>query len=497
MRPVVSLFLILACLLAGIPAGAQSTVVPVFEPGPCPVDLPAPGGVECGLLTVPEVHAAPDGPTIQIAVAILKSTSSRPQPDPLIFLSGGPGSNTLDSFVGGLGRLEGLLSARDVILIDQRGMGYSMPSLQCAEMTAVNEAPARLPFGAEATAQMGEAVAACSARLQADGVNLAAFNTVESAADVADLIHALGLARADLFGGSYGTTLALSVMRDYPDVLRSVILDTVTPTDVDLTASWGPDAERALDLVFAQCADDPACNANFPNLEAVFYEIVAKLDAAPLTLQVTHPDSGTPVAFSANGSDLIGGIITMLYHPDQIPMIPAAIYSVYLGNVDVLLPAATASLHESTTNGAFVAFRCHDDTLTTTPEAVEAAITAIDPRLQAFFQARYADEVARCDAWAAATPADAFEQAPVTSTIPTLLLSGELDPVTPPAWGAQAAATITPSHAYVVSGIGHGGNAFSSACGSNLTRQFLRSPDEAPDASCLDQIGPVRFYVPG
>ena len=285
-------------------------------------------------------------------------------------------------------------------------------------------------------------------------------------------------------------------MRDHPEVLRGVILDTVTPPDVDLTASWGENAERALDLVFAECADDPVCNANFPNLEAVFYEVVAGLDATPLTLHVTHPDSGTPVAFSANGSDVIAGVIRMLYHPEQIPTIPVAIYSVFLGNTDVLIPAAAASLHESTTNGAFVAFRCHDDTLATTPEAVAAAITAIDPRLQAFFRARYADEVARCDAWAAATPADAFEQAPVTSTIPTLVLSGALDPVTPPAWGAQAAATITPSHAFVFPGIGHGGNAFSSACGSNLTRQFLRTPEQAPDASCLDQIRPVQFYVP-
>ena len=76
-RLVVPFVLILIGLLAAIPAGAQSTSLPTFEPGPCPVDLPAPGGVECGMLTVPEVHATPDGPTIQIAVAILKSTSSR------------------------------------------------------------------------------------------------------------------------------------------------------------------------------------------------------------------------------------------------------------------------------------------------------------------------------------------------------------------------------------------------------------------------------------
>ena len=128
---------------------------------------------------------------------------------------------------------------------------------------------------------------------------------------------------------------------------------------------------------------------------------------------------------------------------------------------------------------------------------IEAAIATIDPRLQAFFRTRYAEEAARCDAWGAATPAQAFEQAPVTSTIPTLVLSGELDPVTPPAWGAQAAATITPSYAFVFPGIGHGGNAFSSTCGANLVRQFLRSPDEAPSASCLDQMRPVEFYVPG
>ncbi len=490
------LVLLAGLLLPALPSAAQDNPLPRFEPGPCPVDFPAQLTVDCGTLTVPEVHASPDGPTIQIAVAIIRAITATPRPDPLIFLSGGPGSNTLDSFASGLGRLESLLTTRDVILIDQRGMGYSRPALQCTEMTAVTQAGVRLPYGPEAIAQSAEAIAACSARLQAEGVDLAAFNTVESAADVADLVRALGLAQANLYGGSYGTTLALSVMRDHPEVLRSVILDTVTPTDVDLSAAWGANAERALNLVFDQCATDAVCNSVFPNLKEVFFEVVARFDAEPLILQVTHPDTGEPVEFRANGSDLIAGVITMLYHPDQIPMVPAAIYSVYLGQTDVLAPAAAASLHEGSTNGAFVAFRCHDDTLATAPEVVEAAIAAIDPRLQTFSTARYDDELARCAAWDAAAPAKPFELEPVTSTIPTLLLSGELDPVTPPAWGEQAARTIAPSYHYVFPGIGHGGNAFSTDCGANITRQFLRDPQQAPDTSCLAQLKPVTFIVP-
>jgi len=245
-----------------------------------------------------------------------------------------------------------------------------------------------------------------------------------------------------------------------------------------------------------QWAADATCNSGFPNLKDVFFEVVARLDAEPLILQVTHPDTGGSVEFRANGSDLIAGMITMLYHPEQIPMIPAAIYSAYLGNVDVLAPAAASSLHDSSTNGAFVAFRCHDDTLAATPEVVEAAIAAIDPRLQAFASARHDDELARCAAWDAAAPPEPFELGPVTSAIPTLLLSGELDPVTPPAWGEQAASTISPSYHSIFTGIGHGGNAFSTDCGANITRQFLRDPEQAPDTSCLAQLDPVEFFIP-
>ena len=220
--------------------------------------------VKCGFLVVPEDRSLPKGPTIRLAVAIFKTPSSQRDPDPVLFLSGGPGLPLLERMgpTFNAGNLAGSLQNRDLILLDQRGNGYSQPSLRCS----ANETPR-----------------ACHDRLVKSGINLNAYTTLENAADVHDLIRALGYQQVNLEGVSYGTRLALTVMRLFQADLRSVVLDSVIPPQVNGFTSIPPAALRAFDVLFQGCSADPSCNSTYPHLHAVFYQLVADLNTTPIT----------------------------------------------------------------------------------------------------------------------------------------------------------------------------------------------------------------------
>ena len=181
----------------------------------CPFDIPDGYDMECGYLTVPENRSDPNSATIDLAVAIVRVDN--PASDPIIYLAGGPGSSAIDEFVSAPESwdINQFLYGSDLILLDQRGTGYSYPTLNCWEMEQA----------AENSISDYDAAVACHDRLVSDGIDLTAYNSAESAADVEDLRIALGYDTWNLFGISYGTRLALEVMRDYPDGIRSVIID--------------------------------------------------------------------------------------------------------------------------------------------------------------------------------------------------------------------------------------------------------------------------------
>jgi pimeloyl-ACP methyl ester carboxylesterase len=170
----------------------------------------------------------------------------------VLVLGGGPGEAQLVN-TGPLinaSNLASFTSGRDVILLDQRGEGYSQPSLSC---------------------QANEIRLACHDRLVSEGINLSAFTTLEDAADVHDLVRALGYKQVDLEGRSYGTRLALTVMRLYPGDLRSVVLISVDPPQVNNFATRAAVTQHAFNVFFQGCAANAYCNATYPHLQTVFY----------------------------------------------------------------------------------------------------------------------------------------------------------------------------------------------------------------------------------
>ena len=247
-------------------------------------------GFECGYVVVPERHANPDGPTIRIPVAVRRATAPNPHPDPLVLAQGGPGGDAFEIFTLLVPSTD-IAANRDIIIFNQRGTPYAEPELSCPETAAV------LPQTLAATEEEGnrlynEALSACFERLQSEGIDLSAYNSLENAADVPLVVQALGYDEYNFYGVSYGTLLGLHLMRNHPEGLRSVILDSVVAPDINFLSEVPASENRVLDEVFAACEADPDCREQYPNLEERFFNLVRQFDDKPVTLQLRDPETG-------------------------------------------------------------------------------------------------------------------------------------------------------------------------------------------------------------
>ena len=265
---------------------------PKFEPGPCAAGVPNDPRVECGVLTVPENRDRPQKAQVQLPVATVRSQAATKAPDPILHLAGGPGQAAFPilNFV----LATDLGGPRDVIVLSQRGTAASTPNLDCPELTDATWAQfATADPPAVEQRTFDTVVRACRARLRASGVDLNSYNTITNAADVGDLRLALGVREWNIWSLSYGTALAQQVMRDHPNGLRSVVLDSTVPPDKGFGGT--DEVRRGMDSIqrlLAGCATSPACNAAHPTLARDLTDVVAALDAQPYQSVVTDPDTG-------------------------------------------------------------------------------------------------------------------------------------------------------------------------------------------------------------
>ncbi len=223
-----------------------------FTTAPCRFPLPDQQPIECGDLSVPEDYSNPDGRQIRLHVAVIRSSSETPSPDPLFILYGGPGAYALDRIDSTVQRFSAVLAERDLILFDQRGVGYSQPSLNCPELDDFDLIVIDEQLNHDQLlARRLDTYAACRDRLQAAGTSLPAYSASALAADVAGLRRALGVDHWHLYGVSYGARLALMIVRDYPDGLRTLVLDSAYPVDIDLAAETAVMHTHALNTLFA------------------------------------------------------------------------------------------------------------------------------------------------------------------------------------------------------------------------------------------------------
>lgn len=463
-----------------------------FEEGDCPFDeseLPD-EDLTCGTLTVPADRDDPDTRDIELAVAIFGARDRDPLPDPVIYLDGGPGGNTLETISLSFDALvDPFLDERDFIVFDQRGVGYSEPELSCRFLDRLYAIVDQEIDPEEYKQDVIDRTRDCSEDKREDGIDPGLANSAESAADLEDLRLALGYDEWNLYGISYGTRLALTTMRDYPDGLRSVILDSTYPPEVDLDAEIVADFDRALRVLFDDCAADDNCSDKYPDLEDVFYETVDDLNDDPE--QIGGGFFGEEDIL-LTGDTFLSTVFQTLYITEILPQLPEFIYQTNDGDYELagLLISSFQQQAQYFTTGMYLSVQCTEEVPFTSQEKIEATLDEY-PKLAGAFAPDLDAEIEQCEAWGAA-PADPLENEPVESDVPTLVMSGSYDPITPPRWGQAVADRLQTAYFFEFPDAGHGVIP-SSACAERLAEQFLDDPEEQPDAACLDRLGPPEF----
>jgi pimeloyl-ACP methyl ester carboxylesterase len=462
---------------------ALAQTKPNLEKIACPTGVTA---TECGYLSVPESRFSGNGvaqKTIKLFTAIVRSKAPNKFPDPLVFLTGGPGEKAAQYTI-----LAQIFLRYDVVIFDQRGIGLSQPALECPEYNAISE-------DVSGSASVGDiavkALETCGARFKTQGIDLSAYNATESAADVNDLRLAYGFDKILLFGVSYGTRLAQEVMRSYPQGLRAVVLDSVIPPQVDRTADTPRSLEESLQKVLKACAADATCNTKYPNLERVLTDLVAKLNAKSVKVTL----GGTSSDLDGNG--MLGLVLASLYFSQGISEMPNLIYSLSAGKYDVLkgsfVEQFTQAVSDGVTIGAFFSHECRGEIASSSIAALRATYAQFP---------RWADAIgnspsvssergfAVCAAWGLTTPSGKENEA-LISDIPTLLMAGEFDPVTPSRYLALASAGLKNATVIEMKGQAHSVS-LTNLCGFGIVTQFLSNPSAKLDSSCAAQ-GKLSF----
>ena len=440
---------------------------------------------------MPENRAIPNSPLIQLHVAVFLSTAEGPDHDPVMHLAGGPGSSSLDvaGYLFGQG-LDAVLERRDFIFFDQRGTGHSLPRLDCPERNALTPMILSGTLSGEQESQViVDAFHRCRDRLTAQGIDLSAYNSAASAADVNDLRLALGYNQLNLYGDSYGTRLALTVMRDFPGAVRSVVLDSTYPLEVNLYTTLAPNAERAFDVLFDDCATDLTCNTAYPNLRTVFYNLVAQLNTNPVTVSLSVGGVNYPVLLT--GDLLIDVLFVGLYNPVVTTGMPKLIYQIQNGEYSILRNRLSLYFDTSSALGMGTSVQCAEEVPFNSGEDAYTAAQGVQPDIAAFFPQSVQYLFTLCQDWTGVPP-NPRENQPVISNIPTLILAGEFDPITPPAWGQMTASHLPNSYYYEFPGNGHWVTR-SSRCALSIMLTFLDNPLNPPDASCLGSQGGLQF----
>lgn len=475
--------MLLASLTLQPQTQSNAAYAPRFTSTPCKftvsADLVQGKDVLCGDLVVPEDRTQPNGRSVKLAVAVFKSLALHPMPDPVIYLAGGPGSPIVDSLGPSITKVNepDQVGNRDLILIDQRGTGLSRPSLDCPELREIFTPKGSTP-AARLSSQIGFSVKqtrACHDRLARAGVKLDAYNTPANAADIADLRVALGLHTVNLYGGSYGSRLAIAVMRDHPEGIRSVVIDAVAHPQFNQFTDAIPNFWRSLRLVFTQCAKSPTCNTHYPHLSTIFDRLVTRLNANPFTLQGIRVDGGT----------LGMALMAALYMDSVIPVVPRLLTEMERGKYDTTLQVASAIARTSTDSfGMYLSMECGDDLAGAVNQDMNARARRLPKSLRPLMIAStYSSYVKECRAWQVKPVADVYQD-PLVSTIPTLVMSSEFDPRTPPKNGLWVARTLSHGFAFTYPGLGHGAR-FHHSCPSTMAWSFINDPTQKPDSSCI------------
>lgn len=459
------------------PALAQHDIPVTFETTACPERI-APGEkVECGVLSVPENRGMLSDRMVKLPVTIFRSRSATPAADPVVFLAGGPG---LSNPGPRSGASDPFLEERDRIYLEPRGARFSSPWLECPEFSdaKLEIAAGRMAWVAQENAQVS-AARNCRARLIAEGVDLAGYVSTEAADDVEDLRVTLGLGQINLYGLSYGTRLALTVMRRRPEAVRSVILDSVLPPEAAFDETASNNILRTLNTVFDGCAVDAACAAAYPDLRARFASLIAEADRKPLAVGARDA-YGRPVI--VRGAQVAAAFYDALHDTKSIGDIPRLIVDVAGGRHDLLRPMFESMSSAGFAWGLRLSMWCAEEMPF---EDVGRMTAQVSPALGLGGVDERTATPQVCRTWNVPAAA-AEENTAVRADTPVLIYSGAFDPDTPTDWARAQLANLPNARLVIMPGKSHG--ASFSACATGISVAFLRDPKAPLDVDCVARM---------
>lgn len=456
---------------------------PSYTPVECAYALPDSltirAEITCGLVRAPVDPAKPDGAMQSLSVVKVSMVES-PLPDPIVFLSGGPGVG-LDAYWPAVEAMlsGGLLEAtgRDLLMFDQRGVGRSTPSLSCTVET-----------GAAQIMPTIDVNRTCSVRLAEAGIELSAYTTANNAADVDAIRRAMGYAQFNIYGHSYGSRLALSVMRYAPEGIRTVMLEGVFPPNARFIA-LPKYVDGALRRVFEACAADAACAAAYGDLDALFSETYTRVKARPIFGGFDHNTLVRSIYYLMQGA-----------RADEPSIIPAFILAVKNADRTIMERAyeiidSEIPPSETLSEGMQTLINCADEAPFLSEAELAKFNAGVRPEIMEVFEgAVRAQFLEQCRDWPR-VELGAEHYKGVVSDIPTLILNGTFDQVTALENAQLAAETLTNATLVPFPGYGHWPHGRGNPCAIAIYAAFLAAPEAAVDASCVADT-PITFLMP-
>ena len=442
--------------------------------------------VRCGRFDVYEDRAKAAGRKVSLRVVVLPATGPAREPDPIFIFEGGPGESAVENASGEAAAGAELNRKRDFVLVDVRGTGESN-GLKCEALRGhqgvLGYLESFLPVAG---------VRACRRELEGRA-DLTLYTTTLAVDDVDDVRAALGYDRINIEGGSYGTFAALNYMRRHSEHVRTAVLQGIVPPDTRMPLHFARFAQTALDQVIAACAREASCHAAFPDTAGEIRDVLARLEKHPVEVVIKDSETGKPVTVTLGRSAAAQTIRYMLYMSITAAQIPLQAHLAAGGDFSRLAEMAYlfGNLVTSMSDGFYLSVTCAEDLpLFALPDAEEAA--------RGTFLGNFRSRVqkAACAEWPQGrTPAGFTE--PVRSDVPTLLMSGERDPVTPASSGDLAARTLPHSKHIVVPGGGHGYDGEKGLeCLDRIAAAFVeRGSEKDLDTSCVAAIQPVPFAL--
>lgn len=468
--------------------GAAAGAAAAFEPGACPEVVPDDPRIECGTVTVPENRARPNRGNVVLAVARIRPVAESTEP-PLLYLTGGPGEASLAFTIDHLE--DPVVDDREVVLVDLRGTGESLPSLACPERQGAVFSFAAPSDDKAATRAALDAIAACKKRVEADGVDLRFYDYEATSADLADLRVALGIDEWDVYGISNGGRLALELVRRHAEGIRSLALDAaLAPQGNFFTELW-PNAARAFEVLFDACAANATCNSAHPDLEDKFWALIEQLRESPKSVTATNPGTGEPETVVFDDRSTLETLRGGLYDTSLLPVIPTLIDQLAKGEAFELVAGeilARSGDVDTFSLGQNLSDNCREEATFAPRAAFVRQARELPPFRRVILDDTFREE---CRVWDAGR-AEASVNRPVKSKIPTLLLVGEFDPVHPRSSSDAIAKGLPNSTVVEFPGIGHG-TEFAHECPRSILRAFVLDPTSAVDTSCVDAMEPPAF----